>query len=124
MLADLIIRRLLTDHSRMVCFPALIPGPLVKPGIIWYTVLSISDRKDVAHQTHSSAKLPGELRKARQANGRAVMQACRMPVRETDEAACVAWLMGLYQGLAVGIRRKFFSAILTTSRNSAIIIDR
>ena len=32
-----------------------------------------------------------------QANDRAVMQAYGMPIRETDEAACVAWLMWLYQ---------------------------
>lgn len=31
--------------------------------------------------------------KAHQANDRAVMQAYGMPIRETDEAACVAWLM-------------------------------
>ena len=35
--------------------------------------------------------------KAHQANDRAVMKACGMPIRETDEAACVAWLMRLYQ---------------------------
>ena len=41
--------------------------------------------------------MPPELRKAHQANDRAVMQAYGMPVKETDEAACVAWLMRLYQ---------------------------
>jgi len=41
--------------------------------------------------------MPPELRKAHQANDRAVMQAYGMPIRETDEAACVAWLMRLYQ---------------------------
>ena len=38
-----------------------------------------------------------ELVKAHQANDRAVMQAYGMPIKETDEAACVAWLMRLYQ---------------------------
>jgi len=41
--------------------------------------------------------MPQELRKAHQANDRAVMQAYGMPIKETDEAACVAWLMKLYQ---------------------------
>ena len=38
-----------------------------------------------------------DLAKAHQANDRAVMQAYGMPIKETDEAACVAWLMRLYQ---------------------------
>ena len=38
-----------------------------------------------------------ELLKAHQANDKAVMQAYGMPIKETDEAACVAWLMRLYQ---------------------------
>lgn len=41
--------------------------------------------------------MPPELRKAHQANDRAVMQAYGMPIKETDEAACVAWPMRLYQ---------------------------
>ena len=41
--------------------------------------------------------MPPELRKAHQANDRAVMRAYGMPIKETDEAACVAWLMRLYQ---------------------------
>ena len=41
--------------------------------------------------------MPSELRKAHQANDRAVMEAYGMPIKETDEAACVAWLMRLYQ---------------------------
>ncbi len=41
--------------------------------------------------------MPPELRRAHQANDKAVMQAYGMPIRETDEAACVAWLMRLYQ---------------------------
>ena len=41
--------------------------------------------------------MPPELRKAHQENDRAVMQAYGMPIKETDEAACVAWLMRLYQ---------------------------
>ena len=35
--------------------------------------------------------------KAHQANDSAVMKAYGMPIKETDEAACVAWLMRLYQ---------------------------
>ena len=38
-----------------------------------------------------------DLVAAHQANDRAVMQAYGMPIKETDEAACVAWLMRLYQ---------------------------
>ena len=41
--------------------------------------------------------MPPELRKAHQANDIAVMKAYGMPIKETDEAACVAWLMKLYQ---------------------------
>ena len=41
--------------------------------------------------------MPMELRKAHTANDRAVMQAYGMPIKETDEASCVAWLMRLYQ---------------------------
>lgn len=41
--------------------------------------------------------MPPELRKAHMANDRAVMQAYGMPIKETDEASCVAWLMRLYQ---------------------------
>ena len=41
--------------------------------------------------------MPNDLYKAHKANDRAVMQAYGMPIKETDEAACVAWLMRLYQ---------------------------
>ncbi len=41
--------------------------------------------------------MPPDLLKAHQANDRAVMQAYGMPIKETDEASCVAWLMRLYQ---------------------------
>lgn len=41
--------------------------------------------------------MPPELRRAHQQNDKAVMQAYGMPIKETDEAACVAWLMKLYQ---------------------------
>ena len=41
--------------------------------------------------------MPPELRKAHALNDRAVMQAYGMPIKETDEAKCVAWLMRLYQ---------------------------
>ena len=46
--------------------------------------------------------MPPELRRAHQANDRAVMQAYGMPIKETDEAACVAWLMRLYQQMTSG----------------------
>ena len=45
--------------------------------------------------------LYSDLVTAHQAD-RAVMQAYGMPVKETDEAACVAWLMRLYQEKAGG----------------------
>ena len=41
--------------------------------------------------------MPPELLKAHQANDKAVMQAYGMPIKDTDEPACVAWLMKLYQ---------------------------
>ena len=46
--------------------------------------------------------MPPELRKAHQANDAAVMKAYGMPIKETDEAACVAWLMRLYQEKIAG----------------------
>ena len=48
--------------------------------------------------------MPPELLKAHQANDRAVMQAYGMPIKETDEAACVAWLMRLYQEKVGGMK--------------------
>ena len=50
--------------------------------------------------------MPPELRKAHQANDRAVMQAYGMPIKETDEAACVAWLMRMYQEKVEEIEKK------------------
>ena len=41
--------------------------------------------------------MPVELRQAHQSNDRTVMQAYGMPIKETGEAACVAWLMRLNQ---------------------------
>ena len=41
--------------------------------------------------------MPPDLKKAHDRNNAAVMRAYGMPIRETDEAACVAWLMRLYQ---------------------------
>lgn len=41
--------------------------------------------------------MPSELRRAHQKNDIAVMKAYGMPIKETDEAASVAWLMKLYQ---------------------------
>lgn len=43
--------------------------------------------------------MPTDLRKAHQDNDRAVMRAYGMPIRETDEAACVTWLFRLYNEL-------------------------
>ena len=55
-----------------------------------YPVSSLADLYD-------PLTMPPELRKAHQLNDKAVMQAYGMPIKETDEAACVAWLMKLYQ---------------------------
>lgn len=41
--------------------------------------------------------MPLELRKAHARNDAAVMQAYGMPIKTTDEAACVSWLMRLYK---------------------------
>ena len=43
--------------------------------------------------------MPIELRKAHEANDRAVMRAYGFDIRETSEADCVAALMRLYQSL-------------------------
>ena len=50
--------------------------------------------------------MPQDLRKAHMANDRAVMQAYGMPIKETDEAACVAWLMRLYQEKVEELEKK------------------
>ena len=47
--------------------------------------------------------MPPDLLKAHQANDIAVMKAYGMPIKETDEAACVAWLMRLYQEKTAGL---------------------
>ena len=41
--------------------------------------------------------MPPELQKAHSRNDVAVMKAYDMPIKETDEASCVAWLMRMYQ---------------------------
>ena len=41
--------------------------------------------------------MPPELRKAHAKNDAAVMRAYGMPIKETDEARCVAWLIGMYR---------------------------
>ena len=43
--------------------------------------------------------MPSELRKAHQANDRAVMAAYGFSVKDMTEAACVAELMKIYQSL-------------------------
>lgn len=48
---------------------------------------------------YDETSMPPELRKAHQANDKAVMEAYGMPVRETTEAICVAELMRRYQKL-------------------------
>ena len=48
-------------------------------------------------EIYDEDSMPPELRKAHQANDAAVMKAYGMPIKETDEAACVTWLMRLYQ---------------------------
>ena len=49
--------------------------------------------------------MPMELRMAHTANDRAVMQAYGMPIKETDEASCAAWLIRLYQEKVSGITK-------------------
>lgn len=46
--------------------------------------------------------MPPELQKAHSRNDAAVMKAYGMPIKETDEASCVAWLMRLYQEMTEG----------------------
>ena len=41
--------------------------------------------------------MPPELQKAHSRNDAAVMKAYGMPIKETDGASCVAWLMRRYQ---------------------------
>ena len=41
--------------------------------------------------------MPPEFCKAYQANDIAVVAVLRLPIRETDEAACLAWLIRPYQ---------------------------
>ncbi|MBR2766320.1 MAG: hypothetical protein IKE03_10110, partial [Blautia sp.] len=53
--------------------------------------------------------MPPELRKAHQRNDAAVMAAYGMPIKETDEAACVAWLMRLYQEKVAELEKATFA---------------
>ena len=46
---------------------------------------------------YDSLTMPPDLLRVHQLNNTAVMRAYGMPIKETDEAACVAWLMRLYQ---------------------------
>ena len=46
--------------------------------------------------------MPPELRKAHQANDRAVMQAYGLSIKDTSEEDCVAFLMKRYQELVEG----------------------
>ena len=48
---------------------------------------------------YDEATMPVELRKAHQANDRAVMQAYGFDIKTTTEASCVAELMKMYQAL-------------------------
>ena len=57
-----------------------------------YPVASLADLYD-------EATMPVELRKAHQANDRAVMQAYGFDIKTTTEASCVAELMKMYQAL-------------------------
>ena len=50
--------------------------------------------------------MPPELRKAHQKNDAAVMAAYGMPIKETTEASCVAWLMRLYQEKVAEMEKK------------------
>ena len=51
---------------------------------------------------YDEAAMPPELRKAHQANDRAVMQAYGFDIKTTTEASCVAELMKMYQNITKG----------------------
>lgn len=66
------------------------------------TAQGILDARDIYPDSsladlYDPLTMPPELRKAHQLNDKAVMQAYGMPIKETDEASCVTWLMRLYQ---------------------------
>ena len=82
-------------------FPWPDPSPEQKEKIE-KTAQGILDARDLYPDSsladlYDPLTMPPELRKAHQLNDKAVMQAYGMPIKETDEAACVAWLMRLYQ---------------------------
>ena len=60
--------------------------------------------------------MPPELRKAHQANDRAVMAAYGFDVKTMTEAACVAELMRMYQELTCPLTTTTQSAILDKSK--------
>lgn len=71
-------------------------------GIIEQTAQAILDARSLYPDAsladlYDPTLMPPELLKAHQLNDVAVMKAYGMPIKETDEAACVAWLMRLYQ---------------------------
>ena len=51
---------------------------------------------------YDEVTMPPELRKAHQANDRAVMQAYGFDVKTMTESSCVAELMRMYQKLTIG----------------------
>lgn len=56
-----------------------------------------NDSKNTLADLYDPITMPIYLRKAHTKNDAAVMKAYGMPIQDTDEAACVAWLMRLYQ---------------------------
>ena len=55
---------------------------------------------------YDEATMPPELRKAHQANDRAVMEAYGMPIKGTTESSCVAELMRRYQAMTAAEKKK------------------
>ena len=66
---------------------------------VWYPDCSMAVLYD-------EATMPPELRKAHQANDRAVMEAYGMPIKGTTESSCVAELMRRYQAMTATETKK------------------
>ena len=80
--------------------------PALKPATIGQKFLTdcgqnrpLTTSKDSLADLYDELTMPVELRKAHQANDRAVMKAYGFPIKDFTEEDCVAELMKMYQKL-------------------------
>ena len=72
--------------------------------MLYGTANLLRDRETTLADLYDELLMPPELRKAHQANDRAVMEAYGFPIKTITEADCVAELMKMYQDLTKKLR--------------------